>query len=125
LISEKWSVSTNFIYQSGRPATYPESKYSFNGLSIPEYSERNAHRLPDYHRLDIAATLKGKQTKRWKSQWIFGIYNVYNRQNAANITFKETLTNNNSETGLGTGNNKAYQLTYFGIVPSISYEFKF
>jgi hypothetical protein len=124
-ISEKWSISANFIYQSGRPATYPESKYSFNGLSIPEYSERNAHRLPDYHRLDIAATLKGKQTKRWKSQWVFGIYNVYNRQNAANITFKETLTNNNSETGLGTGNNKAYKLTYFGLVPSISYEFKF
>jgi hypothetical protein len=123
--SEKWSISANFIYQSGRPATYPESKYSFNGLSIPEYSERNAHRLPDYHRLDIAATLKGKQTKRWKSQWIFGIYNLYNRQNAANITFKETLSNNNSETGLGTGINKAYQLTYFGLVPSISYEFKF
>ena len=122
-ISEKWSISANFIYQSGRPATYPESKYTFNGLSIPEYSERNAHRLPDYHRLDIAATFKGKQTKRWKSQWIFGIYNVYNRQNAANITFKETLTNG-SETGLGTGNNKAYKLTYFGIVPSISYEFK-
>ncbi|MCA6436657.1 MAG: TonB-dependent receptor [Bacteroidetes bacterium] len=124
-ISEKWSISANFIYQSGRPATYPESKYSFNGLSIPEYSERNAYRLPDYHRLDIAATLKGKQTKRWKSQWVFGIYNVYNRQNAANITFKETLTNNNSETGLGTGNNKAYKLTYFGIIPSVSYEFKF
>jgi hypothetical protein len=124
-ISEKWSISANFIYQSGRPATYPESKYSFNGLSIPEYSERNAFRLPDYHRFDIAATLKGKQTKRWKSQWVFGIYNVYNRQNAANITFKETLTNNNSETGLGTGNNKAYKLTYFGFVPSISYDFKF
>ena len=124
-ISDKWSVSANLIFQSGRPATYPESKYTFNGLSIPEYSERNAHRLPDYHRLDIAATLKGKETKRWKGQWVFGIYNVYNRQNAANITFKETLTNNNSETGLGTGINKAYRLTYFGIVPSIGYEFKF
>lgn len=125
ILSERLAISVNFIYQSGRPSTYPESKYSFNGLSIPEYSERNAHRMPDYHRLDIAATLKAKQTKRWKSQWVFGIYNVYNRQNAANITFKETLTNNNSETGLGTGNNKAYKLTYFGIVPSISYEFKF
>jgi TonB dependent receptor/CarboxypepD_reg-like domain/TonB-dependent Receptor Plug Domain len=123
-ISEKWSISANFIYQSGRPATYPESKYSFNGLSIPEYSERNAYRLPDYHRLDVAATFKGKETKRWKSQWVFGIYNIYNRQNAANITFKETLTNG-SETGLGTGNNKAYKLTYFGIIPSVSYEFKF
>jgi hypothetical protein len=125
IVSEKWSISANLIYQSGRPVTYPESKYSFNGLSIPEYSERNAHRLPDYHRLDIAATLKGKQTKRWKSQWVFSIYNVYNRQNAANITFRETLTNNNSETGLGTGINKAYKLTYFGLLPSISYEFKF
>ncbi|MFN4853054.1 MAG: TonB-dependent receptor [Bacteroidota bacterium] len=124
-VSEKWSISANFIYQSGRPITYPELKYSFNGISVPEYSERNAHRMPDYHRLDVAATLKGKQTKRWKGQWVFGIYNVYNRQNAANITFKETLTNNNSETGLGTGNNKAYKLTYFGVVPSISYEFKF
>jgi hypothetical protein len=123
-ISEKWSVSANLIYQSGRPATYPESKYTFNGISIPEYSERNAHRLPDYHRLDIAATLKGKQTKRWKGQWIFGLYNMYNRQNAANITFRETLVNDN-EAGLGTGINKAYKLTYFGIVPSISYEFKF
>ncbi|MFN5360614.1 MAG: hypothetical protein ACK5CC_07775, partial [Bacteroidota bacterium] len=110
--------------QSGRPATYPESKYTFNGLSIPEYSERNAHRLPVYHRLDVAATLKGKETKKWSSQWIFGIYNLYNRQNAANITFKEVLTNN-LETGLGTGVNKAYKLTYFGIIPSISYEFKF
>ena len=123
-ISDKWSVSANLIYQSGRPATYPESKYTFNGISIPEYSERNAHRLPDYHRLDIAATLQGKQTKRWKSQWIFGLYNMYNRQNAANITFRETLVNDN-EAGLGTGITKAYKLTYFGIVPSISYEFKF
>jgi hypothetical protein len=123
-ISDKWSVSANLIYQSGRPATYPESKYTFNGISIPEYSERNAHRLPDYHRLDIAATLQGKQTKRWKGQWIFGLYNMYNRQNAANITFRETLVNDN-EAGLGTGIAKAYKLTYFGIVPSISYEFKF
>jgi hypothetical protein len=123
-ISDKWSVSANLIYQSGRPATYPESKYTFNGISIPEYSERNAHRLPDYHRLDIAAILQGKQTKRGKGQWIFGLYNLYNRQNAANITFRETLVNDN-EAGLGTGIAKAYKLTYFGIVPSISYEFKF
>ena len=123
-LNKKWSFSANLIFQSGRPSTYPESKYTFNGLSIPEYSERNDHRLPAYHRLDIAATLKGKENKKWKSQWVFGIYNIYNRQNAANITFKETLSNN-SETGLGTGINKAYKLTYFGLVPSVTYEFKF
>ena len=123
-LNEKWSFSANFIFQSGRPATYPESKYTFNGLSIPEYSERNANRLPAYHRLDISAIYKVKEKKKWKSQWIFGIYNIYNRQNAANITFKETLVGNN-EAGLGTGENKAYKLTYFGLVPSITYEFKF
>jgi hypothetical protein len=123
-LSEKWSLSANFIFQSGRPATYPESKYTFNALSIPEYSERNAHRLPAYNRLDIAATLLIKEKKKWKSQWVFGIYNAYNRQNAANITFKESLVGN-SEAGLGTGENKAYKLTYFGIVPSITYEFTF
>lgn len=122
--NSKWSFSANFIFQSGRPATYPESKYSFNGLSIPVYSERNAHRLPAYHRLDFAAILKGKEKKNWKTQWVFGIYNMYNRQNAANITFKETLVGN-TEIGLGTGENKAYKLTFFGIVPSITYEFKF
>ena len=117
-------IFSNFIFQSGRPATYPESKYTFNGLSIPEYSERNAHRLPAYPRLDISAIYKVKEKKKWKSQWIFGIYNIYNRQNAANITFKETLVGNN-EAGLGTGENKAFKLTYFGLVPSITYEFKF
>jgi hypothetical protein len=124
-LSEKWSFSANFIFQSGRPITYPESKYTFNGLSIPEYSERNAHRLPAYNRLDVSATLKGKETKKWKSQWVFGIYNIYNRQNAANITFRESVIINNNNYEVGTGINKAYKLTYFGIVPSVSYEFKF
>ena len=124
-LSEKWSFSANFIFQSGRPITYPESKYTFNGLSVPEYSERNAHRLPAYHRLDVSATLKGKESKRLKSQWVFGIYNIYNRQNAANITFRESVTLNNNNYEVGTGINKAYKLTYFGIVPSVSYEFKF
>ena len=124
-LSEKWSFSANFIFQSGRPITYPESKYTFNGLSIPEYSERNAHRLPAYNRLDVSATLKGKETKKWKSQWVFGIYNIYNRQNAANITFRESVIINNNNYEVGTGINKAYKLTYFGIAPSVSYEFKF
>jgi hypothetical protein len=75
--------------------------------------------------LDVSATLKGKESKRLKSQWVFGIYNIYNRQNAANITFRESVTLNNNNYEVGTGINKAYKLTYFGIVPSVSYEFKF
>ena len=125
-LNKRWSISANFIFQSGRPITYPESKYTFSGLSIPEYSERNAQRLPLYHRLDVAATLKGKETKKkLKGQWVFGIYNIYNRQNAANITFKETVSTTGKNYEVGTGINKAYRLTYFGITPSVTYEFKF
>lgn len=125
-LNKKWAISANFIVQSGRPITYPESKYTFSGLSVPEYSERNAQRLPLYHRLDIAVTFKGKETmKRFKSQWVFGIYNIYNRQNAANITFRETVSTTGENYEVGTGINKAYRLTYFGITPSVTYEFKF
>lgn len=123
-LSKRWSLSANFIFQSGRPITYPVAKYTFAGLSIPEYSQRNEHRLPAYHRMDVAATLKNRKKRKGQGQWVFGIYNVYNRQNAASITFREELTNND-ETGLGTGINKAYKLTYFGLVPSVTYEFKF
>jgi hypothetical protein len=125
-INARWSIAVNFIFQSGRPITYPESKYTFGGLSIPEYSERNAQRLPLYHRLDVAVTLKGKETKkRLKGQWVFGIYNIYNRLNAANITFRETVSTTGKNYEVGTGLNKAYRLTYFGITPSVTYEFKF
>jgi hypothetical protein len=123
-LSKRWTLSANFIFQSGRPVTYPVAKYSFAGISIPEYSQRNEYRLPAYHRLDIAATLKNKKKRHGQGQWVFGLYNVYNRQNAASITFREELTGN-TETGLGTGINKAYKLTYFGLVPSVTYEFKF
>lgn len=124
-INDKWSVSANFIFQSGRPITYPESKYTFTGLSVPEFSERNAYRLPSYHRFDVSATMAGKQRKNFKTQWVFGIYNIYNRQNAANITFRETVTTTPDNYEVGTGVNQAYRLTYFGIVPSVTYEFKF
>jgi hypothetical protein len=124
-LNEKWSLSANFILQSGRPITYPESKYTYLGLSIPEYNERNANRLPAYHRLDFSATYVRKNTKKWRSQWVFGLYNVYNRQNAASITFREETIELPNNFEVVNGVSKAYKLTFFGIVPSITYEFKF
>jgi hypothetical protein len=118
-------LSANFILQSGRPITYPESKYTYLGLSIPEYNERNANRLPAYHRLDFSATYVRKNTKKWRSQWVFGLYNVYNRQNAASITFREETIELPNNFEVVNGVSKAYKLTFFGIVPSITYEFKF
>lgn len=116
--NEKWSFSTNLVYQTGRPVTYPNGQYEYEGLSIASYSGRNEDRLPAYHRLDVSATYKpnGKSDKRWKGEWVFGLYNVYNRKNAASVSFRQ-----NDDTGI----NEAKRTTIFGLIPSISYNFKF
>lgn len=116
-LNKKWSFGANFIYQTGRPVTYPDGQYEYEGLSIANYSDRNSDRLTSYNRLDISATLvPGKPNKKWRGEWVFGIYNVYDRKNAASISFSQ-----NKETGL----NEATRIAIFGIVPSVTYNFKF
>ena len=117
-LNDKWRFNANFLYQTGQPVTYPVSQYEYNGITIPNYGLRNANRLPDYHRLDVSAiyTPKPDSTKAFKSEWVFGIYNIYNRRNAASIAFRQNRT---------TGANEALRLSIFGIVPSVSYNFKF
>ncbi|MDW5288975.1 TonB-dependent receptor [Formosa sp. PL04] len=117
-LSEKWSFSSNFIFQTGRPTTYPVGQYEYEDLSIPVYDLRNANRLPAYNRLDLAATLtpQNKPNAKWKGEWVFSIYNVYDRKNAASISFGQNLE---------TGANEATRTAIFGIVPSVTYNFKF
>ncbi|MFV0566879.1 MAG: TonB-dependent receptor [Flavobacteriaceae bacterium] len=117
-LSEKWSISSNLVLQTGRPVTYPNGQYTYEGLSVATYSNRNKNRLPAYHRLDLAATYtpNKKPDNRWKGEWVFGIYNAYNRRNAASISFTQ-----NDQTGL----NEATRLSVFGIIPSVTYNFKF
>jgi len=117
-LNKKWSFSSNFIFQTGQPTTYPNGQYEYNGLVIPNYEARNSSRLPSYHRLDISATYnpKPESIKKFKGEWVFGVYNIYGRKNAASISFRE-----NRNTGI----NEAVRLAIFGIVPSVSYNFKF
>ena len=118
-LNDRWSLSGNFIYASGIPTTYPVGRYEYAGLVIPQFENRNLERLPDYHRLDISATLKGKK-KRWKNgghEWVFGFYNLYNRANATSIYFVEDEDNK--------GQAKAFKSYLFGITPSVTYNFKF
>ncbi|PZD79127.1 TonB-dependent receptor [Mesonia sp. K7] len=115
-LNEKWSFSANGIFQTGRPVTYPNSQYLYEGFSVANFASRNENRLPAYHRVDVSATLKPQKAKKWKGEWVFSIYNVYNRKNAASITFGQ-----NRETG----NNEATRTAIFGIVPSVTYNFKF
>lgn len=117
-LNEKWNFGANLIYQTGRPVTYPDAQYTYEDLNIANFSDRNASRLTDYHRIDVSATYvpNRKPEKRWKGEWVFGIYNIYNRRNAASISFGQ-----NRETGA----NEATRTAIFGIVPSIAYNFKF
>jgi hypothetical protein len=117
-LNPKWSFSSNFLFQTGLPVTFPNGQYIYNGLSIPSFESRNASRLPSYHRLDISAIYNPKPNgeKRWKGQWVFSIYNAYNRQNAASINFRQDRN---------TGQNEAVRLAIFGVVPSVTYNFKF
>ncbi|OXB08759.1 collagen-binding protein [Flavobacterium plurextorum] len=117
-LNDKWSFGANFILQSGQPVTYPNGQYEYLGITVPSYGLRNKDRLPAYHHLDISATLTPRKNKdrNWKAEWVFSIYNLYNRQNAASINFRQNLD---------TGVNEAVQLSIFGMVPAVSYNFKF
>jgi hypothetical protein len=117
-LNKKWSFGGNFSLQSGQPVTYPNGQYSYEGITVPSYGYRNANRLPAFHHLDISATLTPhkNQNRKYKSEWVFSIYNLYNRKNAASISFRQ-----NNETG----NNEAIRTSIFGIVPAVSYNFKF
>lgn len=114
----KLTLGLNVIVQSGQPVTYPDGYYEYQGVHFPNFSGRNDENLPAYHRLDLSLTYtpKPEKTKGWQSEWVFGIYNLYNRRNAASITFRQDRE---------TARNEAVRLSIFGIVPSISYNFKF
>ena len=117
-LNQRWSFAANFALQSGQPVSYPNSQYEYLGITVPGYGLRNENRLPAYHHLDISATLTLEKSKKrkWKGEWVFSIYNLYNRQNAASINFRQ-----NADTGY----NEAVRTSIFGIVPAVSYNFKY
>ena len=119
-LSTRWKFNSNFLLQTGQPTNYPVGQYEFQGLNVPIYNDnlRNADRLPTYHRLDLSATLTPTKNnnRNLQAEWVFGIYNIYNRKNAASIAFSR-----NTETST----NEAIKTSIFGIVPSITYNFKF
>lgn len=116
--SKKWTYGANFALQTGQPVTFPNGQYQYQGITVPNYGGRNGDKLPTYHHLDLSATYTPKpdRKKGWQSEWVFSIYNAYNRQNAASISFRQNTQ---------TGNNEAFRFSVFGVVPGVSYNFKF
>ncbi len=115
--TQRFSVSFNFNYGTGRPITLPIARYDMNGSGRVFYSERNAYRIPDYYRADLSMNIEGnhKLKKLAHSSWAVGVYNVTGRKNAYSTYFV-------SERGHING----YQLSIFGNpIPFVTYNFKF
>ncbi|MDP2413916.1 TonB-dependent receptor [Daejeonella sp.] len=115
--TERWTFSSTFVFNTGNAVTFPAGKYQLNNKTVYYYPERNSDRMPNYHRLDLSATLEGKPGRKLQSSWSFGIYNLYNRKNAYSIDFRDDLDNPTRT--------QAVRTTLFGIIPSITWNFKF
>lgn len=116
-ITKRYSFSSNFIYQTGRPITYPIGTYEYGNAQYTVYSDRNKFRIPDYYRLDIGINIEGnhKIKKLAHSFWNISVYNVLGRNNPYSVFF---VTDK--------GQIKAYKTSIFSIpIPSITYNFKF
>lgn len=116
-LNPKWSFSGLFLYSTGNAVTFPTGKYQLNGQTVFQYSNRNADRMPAYHRMDLSATYEPESNKRFRGSWSFGIYNLYGRENAYTITFEDNPNN--------PGTTRAMQTSLFRWVPNITYNFKF
>lgn len=132
-LSKKWSLSTNFTFISGTPVAIPEQKYYFGSIPVPQVVGRNSFRIPNYHRLDISATLEAGSTKRngkprffglmKDSYWVFTVYNLYSRENAFAVypSPQDTRITNGALAG-----SSIRQTAILGsFVPAVSYNFKF
>ena len=124
-VNDRWNISGTFVYTSGSAFTVPEGRIPVqNGGSLFEgnyyiYGARNNARLANFHRLNLAFSYKKERTifkRKYMSEWVFSIYNVYNRQNPYFIYF---------DVDVNTENPRARQVSLLPIIPSVSYNFKF
>ena len=117
LFSRRMSFSANYIWNTGRPITYPVATYSVRNLMLVHYSDRNKYRLPDYSRLDLALHYNGnlKSKRIAHPSWTFSVYNILGRENVYSVYFKK-------EGNVING----YKLSVFAkAIPSITYSFDF
>ncbi len=124
-INPKWSFSGTFVLSSGSAYTVPVGRTAIiNSGSLFEgnyyiYENRNNARLGTYHRLNLSATYRKERTlfgMRYDSEWVFGLYNVYSRQNPYFVFFEVDPISSKP---------RARQVSLLPVIPSISYNFKF
>ncbi len=118
-MNRRLDIGLNWVYSTGAPLTLPTGRWEYGGIIMPGYSERNGYRLPHYHRLDISATLQlsSPENRALNHELNISVYNAYNRKNPFTMYF---VAEEGSSHGMG-----ARQLSLFGIVPSVTWNFRF
>jgi hypothetical protein len=129
-VSDRWTVSMNWLYMTGFAFSSPTSFYQYNGYTVPIYEKKNNDRLPDYHRLDISTEFQiNQKPQRYSHRIRLTLFNLYNRTNPIAINFNKTLYANGDPVVPG----KLYpppelfatQKYLYGLVPAINYIFTF
>ncbi|MEJ5304090.1 MAG: TonB-dependent receptor [Bacteroidales bacterium] len=118
-LNQRMILSANWVYSSGTPVTFPTGRAVIGNNIVPVYSDRNAYRMPAYHRLDLSFILKAqkKENRKWDYEWNFSLYNAYGRKNAWTINFRQDPDNPQQTIA---------EKTYlFGVLPSITFNFNF
>lgn len=116
-LTPKLSISALFVFYTGNAVTFPTGKYEVNGQTQYSFTERNASRMPNYHRMDVGVTWIRKNTEKYETSWNFSVYNVYGRENAFAINFRQNEENPNVT--------EAVQVSLFRWVPAVTFNFKF
>ena len=111
------TMSWIFTFSTGRPVTLPTGKFRYQRTILGYFDERNNGRIPDYHRLDFSLQFRWpSQKKLLAGEWTLSIYNLYGRENAFSVFFRDTFG----------APPQAFKVSVVGApFPSISYELKF
>lgn len=123
-------LSSNWVYMSGNPYAFPVGKYELRGRTIPLMDDNRLYnkRMPDYHRLDIGIRFELHRSVPSRHNLTISVYNVYARKNPVFYTYSDIADGNidkNPNSGYLERNFNMMEFFFFGVFPSISYEFKF
>lgn len=134
-LNERFTLSINWVYASGRPVSLPTGKYVIDNITVPQFdvNSRNENRLAPYHRLDLSLDIVGKNRKKrkWQGGWNIGIYNIYFKKNPVGYQYRNVINGDvnidEDDTNIPhiTNEFKAVKLFLFQFVPSVTYNFSF
>jgi len=118
-INKRFSVAANWVFSSSLAYTIAKEWYKHENLWVPVYSERNEIRLKgnEYHRLDLSVTMNLSKKGNYESSLQLSVYNVYNRHNLYSIIYKQPENDDRPP--------EMKKMYLFGVIPTISYNFKF